>query len=103
MKTTAFILAIYFLFMGAVPCCEPGGCIDEIAKAGQSSGHEDNDHHCNNCSPFFNCECGCVVSIVVEHSIEAGLSYQASIAYQDFHSCKLTSVHLEFWQPPKIG
>jgi len=103
MKTTAFILAMYFLFIGAVPCCEPRDCQDEIAKTEQHSNTGSKDHPCNNCSPFFNCECGCVLPMVVDASTVTVFTFPALSHYYDFIIVNLSSAHLDFWQPPKIS
>src|SRR6218665_203084 len=104
MKAVHFIIAVYMLLLGSIPCGDGRDCIEDsvIAKTTQQDtpSHEDHKEHC---TPFCACAC-CAVPIIVQPGAIAFmqqfsiLSPKVKLYAEDFSSCNLHNI----WQPPKV-
>jgi len=104
MKILCFILSLYVLLLGTVPCCSDNNCNDQIKTENadnHSQDHKDSDR--NTCSPFFTC--GTCSGFVF---IRTRVDFKKASFIQDklitVYKSQFTDGYIaKIWQPPKIS
>jgi len=104
MKTLCFILSLYVLLLGTVPCCSEDNCDDEKKTENpdnHSQDHKDSDR--NTCSPFFTC--GTCSGFIF---IRTGLDFKKVPFIKNqlitvYKSQFTDGYFAKIWQPPKIS
>lgn len=104
MKCFCFILAIYMLLLGCLPCGDANDCTLDTSVAATAShngpNHDDDKEHC---SPFCVCTC-CAVPIVqlqtssFAAAVFADTTFKCIACNEDFSSQHLHNI----WQPPRV-
>lgn len=105
MKIVGFLLAIYLIFLSAIPCCAYDNCAND--KADLSAGTEQTANHqekedCNNCSPFFNCAGCATATISFEPVLFEIFPINTTSVYTGYLLTAFSTVEYDFWQPPKL-
>jgi hypothetical protein len=104
MRTVAFILSFYLLFLTLFPCVDKDlsfkGYQYELSGQKSETGHRHIEDHC---SPLCMCNCCAMVIEFTTFSPEvANLNFYAEIQFH-FNQAFLSFFASNIWQPPKIG
>jgi hypothetical protein len=92
MKFFTYILTIYLITLAVVPCCALDDCPEDNAKK-----------ECGTCSPFFNCEKCASATINMEAGTMNMIIVAVSPVYSDFICPRISTIHYDFWQPPRLS
>jgi hypothetical protein len=89
MKTIAYILSIYLLFLGLFPCSDEFQELGESELVTLQESHSHNDSDCadDNCSPFCVCSC-CQIQVHLDSKGDLATqnpAFSELISFSNFH------------------